>query len=119
MLRAFAAALHPRNVCCILVKGSFTHITLCNRHTSVVQTSVSKVCSSSLGALGPSWRLELLYALVGVGVRLLADTDVALHTALDVVIRDGVVILGFGCAVGELPTAFSLSGARVDWDPPV
>ena len=49
-------------------------------------TSVSKVSSSSPGALGPSWRLGLLRAL---------------DTALDrrVVVHDGVVILGRGVTV--------------------
>ena len=80
---------------------------------------------------------------LGDGVQVLADADVALVTALDRrdigCARDGVVILGRGanraplpclgdvhtivsfglisscvtCAVGELPTASSLSGARV------
>ena len=94
---------------CDLVKGSFT-TSLCVLFTPAFQTSASKVFSSSLGALGPSWRLGLLHGLVDVGRqasgvvcsndltaglevprstrvpqprRLGADADVALATALD------------------------------------
>ena len=97
---------------CDLVKGSFTR-SLCVIVTPAFQTCESKVFSSSPGALGPSWRLELLHGLVvvarqasgiarssagpevprntrvpqprqlGDDVQILADADVALATALD------------------------------------
>ena len=51
---------------CDLVKGSFT-TSFCVLVTPAFLSSVSKLCSSSPGALGPSWRLGLLHGLVDVG----------------------------------------------------
>ena len=67
---SLAAALHPRNVYCApgplrSRQKVFNHM-LCVPVIPAFHASVSKVCSSSPGALGPSWRLGLLQGLVVV-----------------------------------------------------